>query len=58
MPLPPLYGHEGIRNRLVGALASGRLPQSLLFEGPPGIGKQRLALWLGQALVCRGGESK
>ena len=52
MPLPPLYGHEGIRNRLAGALASGRLPQGLLFEGPRGVGKQRLALWLGQALLC------
>ena len=58
MPLPPLYGHEGIRNRLAGAIASGRLPQGLLFEGPQGVGKQRLALWLGQALLCernRGG---
>ncbi|PYP20548.1 MAG: hypothetical protein DMD53_10425 [Gemmatimonadetes bacterium] len=52
MPLPPLYGHEGTRNRLAGALASGRLPQGLLFEGPRGVGKQRLALWLGQALLC------
>ena len=52
MPLPPLYGHEGIRNRLAGAVASARLPQGLLFEGPRGVGKQRLALWLGQALLC------
>jgi DNA polymerase-3 subunit delta' len=52
MPIPPLYGHEGIRNRLVGAVASGRLPQALLLEGPRGVGKQRLALWVAQALLC------
>src|SRR3989449_4284584 len=52
MPIPPLYGHEALRNRLVGAIASGRLPQALLLEGPAGVAKQRLGLWLAQALVC------
>src|SRR5438046_10553039 len=57
MPIPPLYAQEGIRHRRGGAIASGRLPQALLFEGPTGVGKQRLGLWLAQALVCeRAGE--
>jgi DNA polymerase-3 subunit delta' len=41
-----------MRNRLAGAIASSRLPQSLLFEGPRGVGKQRLGLWLAQLLLC------
>jgi DNA polymerase-3 subunit delta' len=60
MPLHPLYGHEGLRKRLAGAVAAGRLPQGLLFEGPRGVGKQRLALWLGQLVLCerRGKEER
>jgi DNA polymerase-3 subunit delta' len=34
-------------------VADGTLPASLLLQGPPGIGKQRLALWLAQALLCQ-----
>lgn len=52
MPLPPLIGHEGVRTRLAGAHASGKLPQALLLAGPRGVGKQRLALWLAQLLQC------
>jgi DNA polymerase-3 subunit delta' len=54
MPLRPLYGHEALRRRLLGAVASGRLPQAILFEGPRGVGKQRLALWLAQTVFCEG----
>src|SRR5207247_7724214 len=54
MPLHPLYGHEGVRNRLAGAFASARLPQALLLAGPSGVGKQRLSLWLAQLLLCDG----
>jgi DNA polymerase-3 subunit delta' len=52
MTLHPLHGHEALRRRLSHAVAGGRLPQSLLLEGPPGVGKQRIALWLAQRLVC------
>ena len=48
----PLYGHVAVRQQLGKALHSGHLPASLLLQGPRGIGKQRLALWLGQMLVC------
>ena len=56
MSLPPLVGHGDLRRRLAEAADAGRLPQSLLFHGPEGVGKQRLALWLGRRLLCgRGG---
>jgi DNA polymerase III subunit delta' len=48
----PLYGHEALRARLSSAIKRGALPASLLLHGPRGVGKQRLALWLAQTLVC------
>ena len=48
----PLYGHEVLRTRLVSAHERGALPSSLLLHGPEGVGKQRLALWIGQLLLC------
>jgi len=56
MPIAPLYGHESIRRRLRRMIDSGSLPGSILFEGTRGIGKQRLALWLAQVLVCERDE--
>jgi DNA polymerase-3 subunit delta' len=50
--LIPLIGHEQLRDRLNEALARGTLPASLLLYGPAGIGKERLAIWLGMRLLC------
>ena len=52
MPIVPLAGHAGLRTRLADSLHRGVLPASLLIHGQRGIGKQRLALWLGQLLLC------
>ncbi|MFM8780339.1 MAG: hypothetical protein ACKOFO_02445 [Gemmatimonadota bacterium] len=52
MPLVPLYGHEAVQARLAALADQETLPASILLQGPPGIGKQRLALWLGQRLLC------
>lgn len=50
--LLPLRGHGAERASLGRAVDAGDLPGSLLLHGPRGIGKQRLALWLGQLLLC------
>lgn len=54
MPLVPLFGHDALRRRLANSASRSALPASLLIEGRRGIGKQRLALWLGQLLLCTG----
>lgn len=46
-----------MRERLAESLRAGTLPSSLLFQGPRGVGKQRLALWLAQRLFCAELES-
>lgn len=51
--LPEIVGHETLREHLAGAFAAAHLPSSLLLYGPEGAGKQRLALWVAQMLVCR-----
>src|SRR6266550_7614742 len=52
MSIVDLYGHERLREQIAGAISRDALPGSLLFHGPRGVGKQRLALWLGQLLLC------
>ncbi|HTK47447.1 MAG TPA: hypothetical protein VL328_05630 [Gemmatimonadaceae bacterium] len=58
MPLLPIHGHEAVRQRLDDAIRRDALPGSLLLHGPAGVGKQRLALWLGQRLLCTGPEPR
>jgi DNA polymerase-3 subunit delta' len=55
MSLRPIYGQKSLLDRLAGALASSRFPQAVLFTGPAGVGKQRLALWVAQGLLCLSG---
>ena len=50
--LHPFFGHADLQSSLSRAWAAGTLPSSLLIHGPRGVGKQRLALWLGQLLLC------
>ena len=58
MSIVPVYGHEVLRQRLREAAARGTLANSLLLHGPRGVGKQRLALWLGQLLLCSAGGER
>ena len=52
MAIIDLYGHEQLRERLLDSIRAGTLPASLLLQGPRGVGKQRLALWLAQGILC------
>jgi DNA polymerase III subunit delta' len=54
VPLIPLFGHETLRKTLGESVQRGTLPASILLHGPRGVGKQRLALWLAQLLLCTG----
>lgn len=47
-----LFGHESLRERLSASIRAGKLPSSLLLQGPRGVGKQRLAIWIAEQLLC------
>jgi DNA polymerase-3 subunit delta' len=49
---PDLTGHQAIRERLQSRLLEGRIRGSLLFTGPEGIGKRRVALEMAQRELC------
>jgi DNA polymerase-3 subunit delta' len=52
MPLGAIVGHAPIVALLRQAVARGRVPQSLLFAGPEGVGKHAVAIALAQAVNC------
>jgi len=49
---PALAGHRPIREKLLARLEAGRLPGSLLFTGPDGIGKRRVVIELAKRELC------
>lgn len=58
MSLLPLVGHSTQQTGIRRAIAADRMPQVLLITGAEGIGKQRLALWIAQLLLCTGPDPK
>ena len=52
MPAPPLIGHERITASLWRMVKEDRLPQTLLFAGPEGVGKATLARHLAAGINC------
>jgi DNA polymerase-3 subunit delta' len=47
-----IIGHSEIRSRLFSRLASNKIAGSMLFTGPDGIGKRRVALEMAQREIC------
>ena len=53
-----LIGNERVKASLAQLLKNGRVPNSLLFAGPDGVGKKRFAFELARALVCKSLEER
>jgi DNA polymerase-3 subunit delta' len=52
MPFASIVGHAPVIALLRQAVANRRVPQSLLFAGPDGVGKRAVAVALAQAVNC------
>jgi DNA polymerase III subunit delta' len=52
MPLQQVIGHRRLVTLLSRAIAHDTLPPALLFAGPAGVGKKRLAVALATAINC------
>ncbi len=50
-----LAGNENIQAILRRSIAESRLPNSMLFAGPEGVGKREFALEIARAMVCKSG---
>lgn len=48
----PIIGQVNLGRYLVAALDHGRLPDVVLFAGPPHLGKTTAAVWLAQRQLC------
>ncbi len=53
MAFKDVAGNKGVRKILRLALERGRVPHSLIFGGPAGVGKMAMAVTLAKALNCR-----
>ena len=49
-----LIGNKQVMETLRRLVVAGRVPHSLLFSGPEGVGKKQFALELARSLVCAG----
>jgi DNA polymerase-3 subunit delta' len=52
MPLRDVFGHRRLVTLLSRAVARGTLPPALIFAGPAGVGKKRVALGLAETINC------
>jgi len=52
VPFSSVVGHRAVIDLLRQAVARNRVPQSLLFAGPEGVGKRAVAIALAQAVNC------
>lgn len=55
---PRVIGQRRVKQLLLSALRSGRLPHAYLFYGPEGVGKDAMALELARLLHCERGEEE
>jgi DNA polymerase-3 subunit delta' len=53
MPFSDFIGNRRIVDQIQRMLGEGRLPQTLLFAGPSGVGKATLVRYLAAAMICK-----